>query len=288
MTAISSMTAFARGDAAGDAGVAIVELRSVNHRYLDCHFKLPEDLRALETRMRETLGGELARGKVDCSLRFQSTRSDTLNLDESALAAVISASEAVAARLSDSAPLDPIALLNFPGVLRASEPAADSVQGLALEAFSSALASLSATRRSEGAQLEGLLEQRLDAIDAETSSLRQQLPALRDRLRERLTQRLAALAVEIDTGRLEQELVYHAQKSDVDEELDRLDAHVIAVREALAAGGPCGRRLDFLMQELQREANTLASKSNDSALTACAVELKVLIEQMREQVQNIE
>ncbi|MFN2329970.1 MAG: YicC/YloC family endoribonuclease [Chromatocurvus sp.] len=290
MANINSMTAFARGEDTGESGSIIVELRSVNHRYLDSHFKLPDALHALEPRLREALAKHLNRGKIDCFIRLQdeSTETATLKLNDALLTRVLDASGLVAARLVNSAPVDPLAVLQYPGVVQTPTANSAAVTAGTLQAFDAALAALVATRTKEGEQLARLLRQRLDAILVETGRVRSQLPLLQTRLRKRLQQRLDTLDIEVDSGRLEQELVYLAQKSDVEEELDRLETHVDAVRQALEAGGPCGRRLDFLMQELNREANTLSSKSTDASLTASAVELKVLIEQMREQVQNIE
>lgn len=290
MASINSMTAFARGEAADERGTVIVELRSVNHRYLDSHFKLPDDLRALEPQLREAFANRLSRGKIDCALKRQDTVASAaaLELDDALLARVLEAAESIAARVIRSADIDPLAILQYPGVVRAQATGSDDVEAAARQAFSAALDSLIATRATEGSHLGHTLEQRLDAVATETDRVRRHLPTLQKQLRQRLQQRLDALDVEVDSGRLEQELVYLAQKSDVEEELDRIDTHVEAVRQAIAAGSPCGRRLDFLMQELNREANTLSSKSTDADLTASAVELKVLIEQMREQVQNIE
>lgn len=290
MASINSMTAFARSEDMGEAGSVVVELRSVNHRYLDSHFKLPDELRALEPRLREALAKHLNRGKIDCFIKVQEASAATaaLGLNDTLLARVLDASALVAARLGHSAPVDPLAVLQYPGVVQTATVDSETAQASASQAFDAALAALVATRAKEGGQLAGLLRQRLDAILIETGRVRAQLPLLQIRLRERLQQRLDTLDIEVDSGRLEQELAYLAQKSDVDEELDRLETHVAAVRQALDTGGPCGRRLDFLMQELNREANTLSSKSTDADLTASAVELKVLIEQMREQVQNIE
>ncbi len=290
MTSINSMTAFARGEAAGEQGTVVVELRSVNHRYLDCHFKLPDELRAVEPRLREALARQLNRGKVDCALKFQeaSSTGTSLGLDDTLLARIIDASEHIAGRLARSAGIDPLAVLQYPGVVKPAALDGQALQSTAMQAFDMALASLAAARAGEGTKLAQLLRVRLEAISGEVLHVRGLLPALQQLLRERLQQRLDALDIEVDSGRLEQELVYLAQKSDVEEELDRIDTHVGAVRQALDAGGPCGRRLDFLMQELNRESNTLSSKSSDAGLTASAVELKVLVEQMREQVQNIE
>lgn len=290
MISIHSMTAFSRGEDTQTAGAIIVELRSVNHRYLDCHFKLPDELRVLEPRLREALAKHLNRGKIDCSIKLQDDTAEmaALGLNHALLSRVLDASALIAARLEHSAPIDPLAVLHYPGVVQAPSLDSDARQASALTAFHVALAALLTSRAQEGEQLASLVQQRLDAILRETTAVRGHLPLLQIRLRERLQQRLLTLDVAADSGRLEQELVYLAQKSDVEEELDRLETHVEAVRQALATGGPCGRRLDFLMQELNREANTLSSKSTDAGLSASAVELKVLIEQMREQVQNIE
>lgn len=290
MASISSMTAFSRSEAGDRNGTVVVELRSVNHRYLDCHFKLPEALRGLEPRMREAFAKQIKRGKVDCALKHhdESAASSTLVLDEKMLTGVIDASERIATRLGQTATVDPMTVLQYPGVVKPAVPDDSALLSAAMRAFNDALTSLMAARAGEGAQLSHLLQQRLDAVSGETRRIRRNLPGLQRQLRDRLLQRLDALDIEVDDGRLEQELVYLAQKSDVEEELDRIDSHAEAVRLALDSGGPCGRRLDFLMQELNREANTLSSKSADSTLTASAVELKVLVEQMREQVQNIE
>ncbi|MHA7817299.1 MAG: YicC/YloC family endoribonuclease [Pseudohaliea sp.] len=283
------MTAFARAGASTAFGTLVVELRSVNHRYLDCHFKLADELRSLEPALRERLGKALARGKVDCLLRLQATTTDRpLELDRARLAQVLAACREIAGEEDSVARPDPLAVLQFPGVARTPAPAEDDLTAAALAAFDEALASLAETRAREGEQLGRLVRDRIDAVAREADVVRGQLPALREQQQARLRQRLAALTDSLDTDRLEQELAYLAQKTDVDEELDRLDAHVAEVRRVLDAGGPCGRRLDFLMQELNREANTLSAKSMGIAQTQGAIELKVLIEQMREQVQNIE
>lgn len=285
---LHSMTAFAREVSEGPLAIA-VELRSVNHRYLDCHFKLPEALRALEPRLRDALAGAIARGKIDCQLRpAEGEGSGSLRLDEGRLDAVLAALAMIRARCTDAATPDPLALLQFPGVCEASAADEDLLSTAALAVFERALATLRETRAREGDRLAEFLYRRLAAISDEVARLRAALPALRERQEERLRRRIEELAQPVDPGRLEQELVLLLHKSDVDEELDRLDAHVAEVRRILDRGGPCGRRLDFLMQELNREANTLSSKATTGSTTQSAVELKVLIEQMREQVQNIE
>ena len=286
---VNSMTAFARAGASTPVGTLVVELRSVNHRYLDCHFKLADELRALEPALRERLGRALGRGKVDCLIRLQATTADRpLELDRARLAQVLDACREIAGEEDTVAKPDPLAVLQFPGVARTPAPSEDDLASAALEVFDEALGSLAETRAREGAQLQRLIGDRIDAVAREVTAVREQHPALLEQQQARLRQRLAELTDALDTDRLEQELAYLAQKTDVDEELDRLDAHVAEVRRVLDAGGPCGRRLDFLMQELNREANTLSAKSIGIAQTQGAIELKVLIEQMREQVQNIE
>jgi len=286
---VNSMTAFARAGASTPVGTLTVELRSVNHRYLDCHFKLADELRSLEPVLRERLGSALDRGKVDCLVRLQATTTDRpLELDRNRLAQVLDACREIAGEEDTVAKPDPLAVLQFPGVARTAAPADDELARAALAVFNEALTSLRDTRAREGAQLATLVRDRIDAVAREVDAVRAQVPALREHQQARLRQRLAELAQTLDTDRLEQELAYLAQKTDVDEELDRLDAHVAEVRRVLEAGGPCGRRLDFLMQELNREANTLSSKSTGITQTQGAIELKVLIEQIREQVQNIE
>ncbi|WP_236629843.1 YicC/YloC family endoribonuclease [Pseudohaliea rubra] len=285
------MTAFARAGAGAGAavGTLVVELRSVNHRYLDCHFKLPEELRSLEPAFREALGKALDRGKVDCLVRLQTTPGDRpLELDRARLTQVLDACREIAGEEDTVAKPDPLAVLQFPGVARTASPAEDEITREARAVFDEALASLRETRAREGARLAVLVRDRIDAVAREVDAVRARVPALREHQQTRLRQRLAELTQALDTDRLEQELAYLAQKTDVDEELDRLDAHVAEVRRVLDAGGPCGRRLDFLMQELNREANTLSSKSTGITQTQGAIELKVLIEQIREQVQNIE
>ncbi|MEM9254410.1 MAG: YicC/YloC family endoribonuclease [Pseudomonadota bacterium] len=287
---IHSMTAFARESANTEGGTITVELRSVNHRYLDCSFKLPDVLRALEPKLRERAGKALARGKLECLIRVQSLASGSgeLQIDEARLDALLSSATDVAARLEQSAPLNPLQLLQFPGVSAAPQANEEALQNSALALFDNALQNLQETRQREGSQLTGMIEDRLQQVEQEVVNTRDVMPQLLQHQRERVTGKITELGVEVDEGRLEQELVYLLQKADVDEELDRLETHIAEVRRALKKGGPCGRRLDFLMQELNREANTLSSKSLSAQTTHNAVELKVLIEQMREQIQNIE
>ena len=288
---IHSMTAFARESVTTEHGTLTIELRTVNHRYLDCSFKIPDSLRALEGGFREQAGKSLARGKLDCLVRLQApggSDSEALAVDEARLRAVLAALEQVNALLPQSQPLNPLELLAFPGVCRSPEASEQALQASAAAVFERALASLRENRAREGANLAALIRERLQQVETEVANTRERLPALLQQQRERVIGRINDLDVETDEARLEQELVYMAQRADVAEELDRLDSHIEEVRRTLDQGGPCGRRLDFLMQELNREANTLSSKSTASSTTQSAVELKVLIEQMCEQVQNIE
>jgi uncharacterized protein (TIGR00255 family) len=273
-----------------DTGVLTVELRSVNHRYLDCSFKLPDALRHLEPRLREEAGSLLARGKLDCLIRLQSHTAEAgeRQIDLTKLQAVLAAARVIQAELDTAAPIDVMQMLQFPGIYGALEQSDEQLQKDALLLFRKALDNMRESRNREGEKLASMVLGRLEKVAAQVQATREVLPSLMQRQRDRITAKIAELQIEVDQGRLEQELVYLAQKADVDEELDRLEAHVTEVRHTLEKGGACGRRLDFLMQELNREANTLSSKSVSANTTQSAVELKVLIEQMREQIQNIE
>ncbi len=290
MAAIYSMTAFARETVETEQGALTVEIRTVNHRYLDCSFKLPDALRNLEVRLRQQAAATLARGKVECLFRLQqeAAAAPAIAINAEHMQRVIDAATTVAAALPQAQPINPLEVLQFPGVCSVAETDEETLQLSAGALFSTALESLVENRAREGAQLAAMILERLGQVELETAATRKLLPELKQQQRARLLVRLAELQVEADPGRLEQELVYLAQKADVDEELDRLQTHVEEVRRTLDQGGPCGRRLDFLMQELNREANTLSSKSIASSSTHSAVQLKVLIEQMREQIQNIE
>ena len=286
---VHSMTAFARVENAGPYGTLSWELRSVNHRYLEPHLRLPEAFRDLEGGVREALRQALARGKVECTLRLaEESAGKSLTVDRERAAQVVAAAEAVAALIKNPAPLNPLEVLAWPGVLVADAADPQALNAAALALFERALDELKLGRAREGAALAALLEERLAAITQEVDNLRELVPQMLAGQRQKIESRCAELQVELDPQRLEQELVLLAQKSDVAEELDRLSTHVREVRRVLKAGGAAGRRLDFLMQELNREANTLGSKAFDPRSTQAAVNLKVLIEQMREQVQNIE
>lgn len=287
---VHSMTAFARVEQAGTHGTLSWELRSVNHRYLEPHLRLPDAFRDLEGAVREALRQGLSRGKVECTLRFaEETAGKSLQVDQERARQLVAAAEGVAALIRQPAPLDPLAVLAWPGVLVADSADPQALNAAALEAFGQALEQLKAGRSREGLELaKQLLNDRLDAMLVEVGNLRELVPTMLANQRQKILDRFAELKAELDPQRLEQELVLLAQKSDVAEELDRLATHVGEVRRVLKAGGAAGRRLDFLMQELNREANTLGSKAFDPRSTQAAVNLKVLIEQMREQVQNIE
>ncbi len=287
---IQSMTAFARESTSTEQGILTVELRSVNHRYLDCSFKLPEALRSREPKLREKASSVLARGKLDCMIRLQSgpSQQGDLEIDSDRLDAVLATVREVQERLGDPAPINPLQVMQFPGVCVAAEDSEKRLQQDALSLFDKALENMLENRRREGSKLGELVLDRLAQVEGEVRAARDIMPQLIQQQKERIAARISDLGPDIDQGRLEQELVYVAQRADVEEELDRLEAHVGEVRRTLEKGGPCGRRLDFLMQELNREANTLSSKSLSSSTTQNAVELKVLIEQMREQIQNIE
>ena len=287
---IHSMTAFARGEAAGSRGRLSLELRSVNHRYLDASLRLPEALRPYETPLREALRTRLERGKVELTVRFTAaTGADGLTVDEARLAAVAEAARTVAGALGERAgPIDPVELLRWPGVLEEASLDEDALGTELAALLEQVLEAFLAHRGREGARLAALIEARLATIGEIVTELRGRQDALVHALRDRLARRSAELAATLDPERLEQEVALLAQKADVAEELDRLDAHLAEVRRVLAGAGPAGRRLDFLAQELNREANTLASKASAADPALRAVDLKVLVEQIREQIQNIE
>lgn len=286
---IHSMTAFARAEQAGANGTLSWELRSVNHRYLEPHLRLPESFRDLESAVREALRNGLSRGKVECTLRFSDDNAGkALQVDLERAAQLVAAAESVAGLIKQPAALNPLEVLGWPGVLVADAADPQALNQSALALFSQALNELKQSREREGSELAKLLSERLDSILEQVVALRELVPQMLAGQRQKILDRCAEMQAELDPQRLEQELVILAQKSDVAEELDRLSTHVSEVRRVLKTGGQAGRRLDFLMQELNREANTLGSKAFDTRSTQAAVNLKVLIEQMREQVQNIE
>ena len=286
---VHSMTAFARVERAGTNGTLSWELRSVNHRYLEPNLRLPETFRDLEGPVREALRQGLSRGKVECTLRFnEDTAGKPLQVDRERAAQLVAAAEGVAALIRQPAPIDPLAVLAWPGVLVGDAADPQALNAEAMTAFNQALDELKAGRAREGAELARIIDERLGAMQEEVANLRELVPQMLGNQRQKILDRFAELKLEADPQRLEQEMVLLAQKSDVAEELDRLETHVAEVRRVLAGSGAAGRRLDFLMQELNREANTLGSKAIDARASQAAINLKVLIEQMREQVQNIE
>lgn len=285
---IRSMTAYANAEATGPAGTLSCELRTVNHRYLELSPRLPDDLRRFEPLLRERIAAKLSRGKVDVTVRWRGENTDaTLRIDAAALARLGELHQDLRATFPDMQ-TQFIELLRFPGVLQQTEVDVDARQAALFDVLDRALDALGATREREGEQLDVVMRDKLDGVQAIVAQVRQWMPEIREGLRKRLLGRLAEIKQPADPGRLEQELVLQITRADVDEELDRLDTHINEMRRVLALAEPVGRRLDFLMQEFNREANTLGSKSVDSRSTQAAMDLKVLIEQMREQVQNVE
>ena len=287
---IRSMTAFARQESQGDWGALQLELRTVNHRYLEISPRLAEELRSLEPKFRERLGRRLSRGKVECNLRYQPPAGATseLTLNMELIRQLAHASREVDGIIYNPAPINALEVLRWPGVIDSRGIDQDRLNEQTMTLLDAALDELCANREREGASLKQIILQRCDGADTVVQQVRQRLPEVLEGQRQRLLARLHEARQELDSERLEQEMVMLAQKTDVAEEMDRLATHLTEVRRVLDTGEPVGRRLDFLMQELNREANTLGAKSIDSDTTRASVELKVLIEQMREQVQNIE
>lgn len=285
-----SMTGFARIEQVFPWGHVACELRSVNHRYLEPTLRLPDSLKAIENDFRASLKKQLARGKVEASVyvKVQQTEQDQLAINDALALQISQLAEQLGNTLSNSAKINPIDILKWPGVLTACELDKDTLEEAALSCFDEALKAIVANREREGEELKTFIEQRLHDIAVVVKSVRELLPQILDAHNTKLREKIENLKVEVDEERLAQELVFIAQKADVAEELDRLEAHLNEVKLTLKQQKPIGRRLDFLMQELNREANTLSSKSMASETTQYAVDLKVLIEQMREQIQNIE
>ena len=287
---MDSMTGFAREDTETQFGTLTCELRSVNHRYLDVHFRLPEELRAKEIELRQRIGNTLKRGKVDCSLHLRRSGSAAAALEINAdLVRQIGARiDEIATMLPAAQAVDPVDILRWPGVIE--EPAIDTdpLFDAAVVLLEHTLGALGQMRSSEGQRIASMLETRCKDILLLAAGVRERMPQVLDAVRAKQQERIDKLDIDADPARLETELALVAQKLDVDEELDRLESHISEIRTALQNKDAVGRRLDFLMQELNREANTLGSKSADAETTKAAVELKVLIEQMREQIQNVE
>ena len=284
-----SMTGFARGSVTTGAISVTVECRSVNNRFLDLHFRMPDALRSIENVLRDKASAYCTRGKLEFTIRASDTGDKAATaIDAERLSALQGALASIADQFPDARQPDHLALLMTPGVLIEQEQDAEALQAATLEAADACLRELRQQRSQEGEKLAAMIRQRAEAMRAQLHELREQLPELLAAHRARLLERFSALDIEADPVRLEEEIVYVLQRADVDEEMDRLDAHLDAIETALTSDGPCGRRLDFLMQELNREANTLGSKSTALSTTNTSVDFKVLIEQMREQIQNIE
>lgn len=284
-----SMTAFARTERNESWGSLTWELRSVNHRYLEPGFRLPDTFRFLESSLREQLRKQLSRGKVDCTLQFQpAVNHEALTIDAELARRYVRAAETINGFLNAPAPLSAADFLFRPGVLCESGPDREAIAAVALASFSDALKEMDAVRAREGAALAVFMLERLQKMREQAAIVRSALPDILAAQKQKLRDRLSELQGELNHDRIEQEIVHLAQRCDVDEELDRLETHIVEVQRILQGKGAVGRKLDFLMQELNREANTLSSKSISTITTQAAVELKVLIEQVREQVQNIE
>ena len=284
-----SMTAYARITEENSWGSITCELRSVNHRFLEVGFRMPDVLRESETALRDMTRKKLTRGKIDCSVQIAFNHSDAgSTLDLEVAQSHIEIAQAIANKLSDAAPISAVDIMQLPGVIKDASIEASQVNKAGKKAFDLALDQMLEGREREGAKLAEMVEQRLAGIESQIAIVRENLPEILQQQRTRLHEKLNELKEQMDEQRLEQEMVIIANRADVDEKLDRLEAHISEIRLALKSKESIGRRLDFLMQELNREANTLGSKSISSTTTQVSVELKVLIEQMREQIQNIE
>ena len=283
-----SMTAFARSSDQNDQGIATWEIRIVNHRYFDCSIKLPEAFRKLEANIRSRLQKTLERGRIECFLRFKSFSKGGADfvLNEDLIKKLVTAVREIKGYLPMST-IDPMKILTWPQVMQAAEEDLGESQEMILNIFEKSLVELIETREREGKALAKLISDRIKGILEIVAKVKTKMPQVLSEQREKIIKRLEEVAENLDQSRLEQEMVYFSQKVDVSEEVDRLETHAEEVIRLLNEEGSIGKKLDFLMQELNREANTLASKSADIEITQAALELKVLIEQMREQVQNI-
>jgi uncharacterized protein (TIGR00255 family) len=284
------MTGFARESAETELGTLTWEIRAVNHRYLDVQFKLPEELRPKEQAFRQQASGALGRGKVECAFYYRRAvdEDSDLSIDTDLVELIGNRISDLTAKLPNVAAVNPIDILRWPGVVQQPEIDVEPLFAGAGQLFAKALAAIDEMRASEGKRIAEMLEARCTDIESIAQGVRARMPDVLAAVRNKQQERIDALEVEADPARLEVELALLATKLDVDEELDRLESHLVEIRDAITADKPVGRRLDFLMQELNREANTLASKSADTETTRAAVDLKVLVEQMREQIQNVE
>lgn len=287
---IASMTGFAAATRELANGQLALELKSVNHRYLEVQCRMADDLRALEPVLRDAVAASLARGKVDCRLTFTPAAADAraLSPDAAAMAALAAAGARVAAAFPAARPLTVSEVLHWPGVLASAQLAPEAIREDVARLAAEAVKELTQTRTREGGKLAQVLRERLESMSALVTQAKPLMPGVMAAFREKLASRLAEAAAAPADERIQQEVVLYAARIDVDEELERLAAHVTEFRRVLDKGGACGKRLDFLCQELNRESNTLGSKSVSAEMSRISVELKVLVEQMREQVQNIE
>lgn len=287
---IQSMTAFARVSAQGEWGSATWEIRSVNHRYCDLTLRLPEHCRDLEGQLREYAKQQLNRGKIDCQCQFEPGPAvgASITLNQPLVESLVNAANTIAERAEQVYQLNPLDIMRWPGVVSTTEQDLAIAQQQVVALFEQAVAALLTQRQREGEALAAIITQRCEGIQAEIDKLLAIQPTLSEQQRERLRQRVADLSVDVDETRLEQEVAIIAQKADIAEEIDRLQTHLHELQRIIKQGGVVGRRMDFLIQECHREANTISAKATDLGITQSAVELKVLIEQMREQVQNIE
>ena len=284
---VASMTAFARLEDSGEWGHAVWEIRTVNHRYLDISIRLPEELRALETSVREQVSIKLKRGKVECNLRYDSdTAVGDISINAGLAEKIIHAARGLP--IEGSAPIDPLDVLRWPGVIDKNSPDLERLINPVIALLDKALENILHNRHREGEQIEQMITKRCDLSLHQLRQIRDKVPEIIAIMRERHLARVQELGIELDNGRLEQEIALLSQKLDVAEELDRMETHINEVKRILTGTEPIGRRLDFLMQEMNREANTLGSKSAHIDTSNASIELKVLIEQMREQIQNIE
>jgi uncharacterized protein (TIGR00255 family) len=285
-----SMTAFARQEQHTELGDLTWEIRSVNHRYLEVSLRLEDKFRPIEMQIRKLFADKLGRGKVDAVLRYKSPeeQQSSVDFDYELAQALVTSCQQINALSGNVSSVDPLRVLQWPGVIKSETVDQAALNKSVMASLKTAVAELIETRKTEGQALQTMIEQRCEEIDQIAIETRQMMPGILEQQRQRLVEKVADLEVNLDPERLEQEIVMLAQKSDVAEELDRLQSHIVEVKNVLKRNEPIGRRLDFLMQELNREANTLGSKSIDTDTTRHSVTLKVLIEQMREQIQNIE
>ena len=287
---LHSMTGFARKSRDAEFGALTWEIRAVNHRYLDVQFRLPDEMRPHEQAFRQAIAAKLNRGKVECSLNFRRAfdRQSELQINTELVELIGKRIKEMSAELPATGAVNPFDVMRWPGVVEQPDIESGPLFEAALPLLEKTLEAINSMRASEGARIAEMLESRCADIASISKSVRARMPEVLEAARAKQRERIEKLDIEADPGRLETELVLIAQKLDVDEELDRLDSHLVEIRNIVTRDEPVGRRLDFLMQELNREANTLASKSNDTETTRASVELKVLIEQMREQIQNVE